>query len=385
MKSSLLSVLSFCASSALGACAFHFSSSGGMSLHAGAQREETRALELSAGETLTLDTGFGDAEVVAVEGAQPEIHATLHANGRTREEAEAVLARYQLAIERGPHGPEVRLVGEPLEIRDGGMSMTLAATADFHAVVPPGTRLVATSGSGDLVTRGALGACRLETGYGDVTIEEARGGLFAKSGSGDVSARRVAGERVELASGYGEVQLGTVQAQRVTCHSGSGDVSLESGTAETLELETNYGSVHVRAASGALKARSGSGDVHLLGVNGAIDAESNYGTVEIDGVLSALRAASGSGDVRARAREGSRLTDGWTLSSNYGEVTLRVPEGFACALDARTAYGNVTCDFPITIEAGKKAGDQKLKGTIGAGGASVTISSQSGDVALKKL
>ena len=54
-------------------------------------------------------------------------------------------------------------------------------------------------------------------------------------------------------------------------------------------------------------------------------------------------------------------------------------------LDARTSYGAVECDFPVTIEAGKRRGEGRLQGTIGAGGGTVRLSSDSGDVALKKL
>ncbi len=353
-----------------------------------ARREEVRPLELMPEDVLDLRTTYGRIEVVAGTG-RPELRATLHAGGRTAEEAKAVLDRYRLEIVRGPNGPRAELVGEPLELLDGSIHMELSVHADFVATVPVGTRVAADSGSGDIVTRGVLGGLRLDTQYGSITIDEARGDVHAKSGSGDVEVARLDCKtpgpgKAELESGYGCVRVQQAHAGRVSCVSGSGDIRVGSAEVDSLELTTGYGSVNVEQAGGAVRAKSGSGDVRLEGVRGAITAESGYGKVEIEGVITALDATSGSGDVRVKAHAESRVERDWKLSSSYGAVVLEVPEGFACVLDADTSFGSVECDFPVTIEAGKRKGDRGLKGTIGAGGGAVRLSSGSGDVALKK-
>jgi hypothetical protein len=358
---------------------------GGISLKEQAERVETRPLALAPGATLTFDADFGDVAVATSDDGRAELTATIRARGRTHAEAESVLARYALALEDGPDGPVVRLVGEPLRVEEGRSSAELGAHADFEAVVPDGTRLVARSGSGDLLVRGALGACRLETSYGDVAAVGVRGDLVAKCGSGDVIAADVEGGRIELRSGYGQIELEGVRATRIEVESGSGDIALEDARAETIALATSYGDVHVRAAHGALSARTGSGEVRLHGVHGAVDAESRYGTVEVDGVLTGLALSSGSGDVVARARDGSAAGPGWKLHSGYGSVALSVPAGFGCTLEARTGYGDVYCDFPITLEAGALSKKGALRGVVGSGGGTVTLSSGSGDVALRQL
>jgi DUF4097 and DUF4098 domain-containing protein YvlB len=358
---------------------------GGPQLGHEAQRVETHALKLAPEDVLSLITSYGSVEVTGASTGAPELKATVRARGRTQAEAEQVLARYELKIEHRPDGPHAELVGEPLRLHEGSTHLELSAQVDFVATVPLGTGLTASSGSGDLVTRGALGALRLTTGYGSIRIDEARGDVHAKSGSGDVEAAKLDGGEVELESGYGTVRVQNARARRVKCESGSGDIRIDAASAESLDLETGYGSVHVDQAGGAVRAASGSGDVRLRGVAGPVEAKSGYGAVEIDGVLASVEASSGSGDVRVRARAGSRVDPSWTATSSYGEVVLEVPADFACTLDARTGYGNVECDFPVTIEAGKKKrGDSKLAGKIGSGGGTVTLSSGSGDVALKK-
>lgn len=392
-RSNLLLLLVSLASASAAACVIEVSDSGlrfdgfdfgGVSVNEKAQRTETHALALAPGETLTLDTSYGDIEVAAAGEGAPELRATLHASGRTVAEAEAVLARYQVVLERGPNGPSARLVGEPLRVHEGGTRLVLAAHVDYSATVPTGTPLCATTESGDIRTSGELGRCHLDTEYGAIALDAARGDVSARSGSGDVSAERVEGGRIELASEYGDVRLRAARAERLSCKTGSGDVALEDAEAGTLELSTDYGNVHAKKTAGELCAHSGSGDVRLHGVRGAITADSDYGTVEVEGELTGLSATSGSGDVRVRAEGKSRTDAGWKLASDYGSVLLRAPEGFGCVLDAKTDYGSVECDFPITIEAGKKKGEGKLKGTVGSGGGTVKLSSGSGDVALKK-
>lgn len=350
-----------------------------------AQREETRALELDRGGALHLDTSYGYLHVEAREGSQGRLRATLRANGRTRDEARAVLERYRLQVEQRSDGAHVQIVGEPLRIQEGGQTLELAAWADYEAEVPFYTALNARTGSGDIRTKGALGACQLETSYGQIVAGEIRGGVSARSGSGSISVSSASEGAVSLSSDYGDVRLGEVRAEQVECRSGSGDIELRRAEAARIELVTSYGAVEVGSARGALRASSGSGALRLEDLEGSVEAESSYGSIEVEGTLWGLRAHSGSGRVLVTAREGSRATGEWSLTSNYGSLELRVPTGFACELDARTSYGAVECDFPVTIEAGTRLGEGVVQGVIGKGGAKLRLQTSSGAIALRKL
>jgi len=282
-------------------------------------------------------------------------------------------------------GTTVRLVGEPLRFDSGSMQGSISADVEYLATVPLGTSIDASTSSGDIQVRGPLGACRLRTDYGDVDAADTQGGLEAHTSSGEVHAARAEGGALLLESSYGDVHLTSATAERIALSSSSGDIDIEDARAQSVELSTSYGSVSARRITGELHARSGSGDLPLSGIEGALEAASSYGDVAVEGVFAELRASASSGDVRARALAGSRADRPWSLSSSYGGVTLSVPEDFGCDLDARTSYGSVESDFPILTEAGKRAGDSSLRGRLGAGGASVSLSAGSGDVALKKL
>jgi DUF4097 and DUF4098 domain-containing protein YvlB len=349
-----------------------------------ARREETHGLELALGERLSLDTPFGDIEVVAAEGGGSELRAVLRAQGRTVEEAEAVLARYEVSIERGAGGTAVRLRGEPLRIDENGMQMELPATVDYVATVPAGTVLEANSGTGNLRASGALGRCDLTTSYGNVQLSGARGDVAAASGTGDLSMADLASSRIELKSSYGAIRVKDVRSERLLCTTGTGDIGMESVQASSLELDTDYGVVQVRSSAGDVRARTGTGDIRFQAFEGGVSASSSYGCIEIGGVLRALQASTGTGNVEVRASEGSRIDSSWSAASTYGDVVLRVPAGFGCALDASTTYGRASCDLPVTDGGPEKSG-RSVRGTVGKGGPRMTLSSGNGDVSLKKL
>jgi DUF4097 and DUF4098 domain-containing protein YvlB len=126
--------------------------------------------------------------------------------------------------------------------------------------------------------------------------------------------------------------------------------------------------------------------VSVRDFEGALVAHSNYGSVHVEGVFSSLQADSKSGDVSARARAGSKIDGAWKLSSSYGAVKLTVPEGFACDLDAETAYGRVDVGVPIEAQPGShKKGSQAVKGKMNGGGGSVTLHCSSGDVKVEAV
>jgi DUF4097 and DUF4098 domain-containing protein YvlB len=348
-----------------------------------AEREESHALELAPGELLSLASAFGSIEVRT--GATPTLVATLSASGRTDEEAAAILARYSVVIVRGPEGPKVELRGEPLTVRDGGNEFVLSARASFVATVPPGTRLWADTGSGEVRVEGGLADCALETSFGSVTVRGARGDVRATSGSGGVVGANLEGGRLELTSSFGSVTLEDAAGTSVLLKSGSGDVRAERVRAPSIELTTTFGAVKARGLEGDARVSTGSGALDLSGVAGALVAKSDFGSVAVEGKLAELDVRSGSGDVRVRALAGS-TNAGWSVRSSFGDVELRVPEGFGCELEARTGFGEVSSELPLVSEAASPKGKEKkqLRGRVGGGGAVVELESGSGDVRLRK-
>ncbi|HEY1810258.1 MAG TPA: DUF4097 family beta strand repeat-containing protein, partial [Acidobacteriaceae bacterium] len=100
---------------------------------------------------------------------------------------------------------------------------------------------------------------------------------------------------------------------------------------------------------------TGSGSIHLQGVNGALFAETGSGDIEI----------------------GGRPNAPWKLETGSGGVTLNTGSS-RFSLDASTGSGSVHSDPPITTHGSLER--HHVTGDINGGGPTVRIETGSGDI-----
>ena len=349
-----------------------------------AQRVETVPLTIAPGGTLQVSTPHGRIEVRAELGAAPKLVATLRAGGRTEEEAQEVLRRHSLVVDGEGERVAVSVRGEPMRIRDDGVHVTIGASVDCVVTVPEGTALQIDTSSGDIRATGPLGACKLHTRQGSIDLDGVRGDVDLRSESGDVTVRDAAGGDVIVDSGYGALLLEKLAAASLRASSKSGNVTLHDGRADQAALTTSHGSIRVRGSTGELRAETRSGDVEVVGARGAVNVRTEYGKVAVEGELTAVEARTASGTVAVKALPGSANATDWQLSSSHGAVSLWVPADFGCEFAATTQYGEIDCDFPVLVEGGRRQSGQ-WRGRVGGGGHAVTLTTGSGDIAMKKL
>jgi DUF4097 and DUF4098 domain-containing protein YvlB len=60
-----------------------------------------------------------------------------------------------------------------------------------------------------------------------------------------------------------------------------------------------------------------------------------------------------------------------------------VPSGFSGELDARTANGGISVDFPITVT-GLVNSRRQISGTLGSGGARIRLSAVNGGISISR-
>jgi len=106
-------------------------------------------------------------------------------------------------------------------------------------------------------------------------------------------------------------------------------------------------------------------------VNGAIDAETSAGPV---------RAMSVNGSVRARMSAFGDTGEVSLLTVN-GAATAELPRRLDADVEATTMNGSIETDYPLEVTG--KIG-KHLRGTVGAGGRKVHITTVNGAISLKK-
>lgn len=201
----------------------------------------------------------------------------------------------------GDHG-RVRLsVNTPSEsavtIRSG--SADISASGRFGDVD-------VSTGSGD-VRFEHTGRARIRSGSGEIRVEDVDGMLDAKAGSGTIEFTAVHGA-AKITNGSGDVRVGVVDGE-LSVKSGSGDVCI-ADAAESVHALSGSGDFAVeRVHRGAVRARTGSGDVRVGVADGIavlLDVSSASGTVRSeleaagapeDGRHATVAVKTGSGDI----------------------------------------------------------------------------------------
>lgn len=124
--------------------------------------------------------------------------------------------------------------------------------------------------------------------------------------------------------------------------------------------------------NGAVRVARASGPLVLTTVNGEIDAETSAGPV---------RAISVNGSVRARMSAFGDTGDVALFTVN-GSASAELPAWLDADVEASTVNGAIHTDYPLAVS-GKMG--KRAKGTIGAGGRRVHITTVNGAITLRKV
>jgi DUF4097 and DUF4098 domain-containing protein YvlB len=216
---------------------------------------------------LSLPAGELEVDAAAVDEAVVELE-TLSGDESAIEKARVVLRGDELTVKVDRSKAEIRI----------------------RVQAPEGSALRARTASGDVHTRGLLGATEVKSASGDVSLESVSS-LDAKVASGDIGVDRIDGEaRVDSASG--DVELGEAGGS-VTVRTASGDQQVRSVAEGRVDLTSASGDIRVGVKQGSrvwLDARSMSGDVSS---DIELDDEASAG----DGPQVEVKVTAMSGDV----------------------------------------------------------------------------------------
>jgi len=184
---------------------------------------------------------------------------------------------------------------------------------------------------------------------------------------------------VELKSVSGDVRVAPLGGMaKVKCVSGNVDILGAAG-------------VDVDLTSGDLTVEDIAGDAYLNTTSGTIDATRIKGSIDA-GIVSGdivLRDISDAQTVNARNISGNITYIGtikaggrYELKAHSGNVRMTIPADSAFDFEANTFSGDIDSAFEIQVVG--KISPREIHGTVGKGGATVTLKTFSGSIDLKK-
>lgn len=164
---------------------------------------------------------------------------------------------------------------------------------------------------------------------------------------------------------------------------------------ERVEVDTRYPSGHHRGESSSVEytltvprqARIDdvdlvNGDLRIIGVEGGVAADCVNGRIHAENLAGEIELDTVNGAVEVDA---STLADGddVTLESVNGRIDLTLPASADASVRAETVNGSIDNDLGLEVRKGRYIGSS-MKGTLGSGGAEVSLSTVNGPISVSR-
>ncbi len=146
-----------------------------------------------------------------------------------------------------------------------------------------------------------------------------------------------------------------------------------------VQLKTSNGRIAVEGIVGSLIAESSNGRINLSDVHGDAEVKTSNGSIEITGFSGQVKARTSNGGISVTGKLDPGSQNSLTTSNGNVEVTLVDTDG--TELDAATNNGRISSELPITTTG--SLGEDRLVGTIGAGGSSLKIETSNGSITIR--
>ena len=312
-----------------------------------ATREFRKTLPLSAGQTLSIESKFGEIRIHGENSHEAAISATIRSQAGSQSQAEKFAESVQIAVTQDAHGITVRTVApsdNPLVFRVGHKN---SYSVDYDIAVPSEAKLWVKNAFGNVEIRGVRAWNDVESSHGQLTVRDV-GASKLTNAFGAVEAEGVAGD-LTVVNSNGAVTVSAVKGildikdrfGSVTAKNIQGSVTIVGGNGP-IEL-TDAGSSKVNNSFGRVSARNIRGTLSISNNNGAIEANTVSGSADLNGSFGAITFANVNGHVKCTANNG-RVTGGPAgedvfVRNSFGDVSL---EQIGGAVEIEDSNGAIT-------------------------------------------
>jgi hypothetical protein len=125
--------------------------------------------------------------------------------------------------------------------------------------------------------------------------------------------------------------------------------------------------------------RTVNSSVRIAGVTGPVNAHTVNGSINASGLAANAELETVNGSIDAGFSKIAEAS-GIRLNTVNGSCELALPQGTNARLEAGTVNGRVRSDLPMTVD---KSSRNKLRGTMGSGGASIDLGSVNGSITIR--
>jgi DUF4097 and DUF4098 domain-containing protein YvlB len=283
------------------------------------ERTEEHTVPVQGIEAIDVDTLFGSVTVTGAPTDECHIEAELTARAPSLEEAEQIAEQTKVVIE--PDGATLKIFVEHPHLKSNR-----SVGVSFNISMPKSV------------------AAEVRTSYGSVKLANIEANVKAGTSFAAVNCSDVTGQ-VDLKTSYGSIKCENIESESVKAHTSFSSINCRD-VAAPVDLKTSYGSINCK---------------NLTADN--IKAHSSFGSV----------------DIECSDRTDPQLIA--DISTSYGSIEFKIPDGFAGTVDAKTSFGSIKTSTPITVSG--EIDKDKMRGTVGSGSGQLKLKTSFGSIKIK--
>jgi DUF4097 and DUF4098 domain-containing protein YvlB len=321
--------------------------------------------QIPANAVIEIQNPRGDINVTAGDDSSMKVEAHAVAFANSDMEANKIFASEAAHVTVTGSAVLVKSEGNP----SGRMNMTI--------VVPKTARVTMNAGRGDVTAAGLGSGANITAAHGDVHLSTIQGSVEVhfSADKGDFSAHQVTGDitadgrcnDLTLSEIKGKVTVNGDIFGEAHMENLAGPIHLHTSVTDLQlaelpgDMTLNDDDLRVTEAKGEVRVKTHSKNVELTQIYGDTFVEDRDGNISI--------APAGVFGVEAKN------------SSGKGDLELTLPPNASATIDGRTRNGDIMSEFPLTIN-----GDQSktVTGRIGAGSSKISLSTEVGDLNIKR-
>jgi len=220
----------------------------------------------------------------------------------------------------------------------------------------------------------------VKTTFGEVSLEQIGGAVTVENSNGNITAKEIKG-KAEFSTSFGSIEASGLR-KGVKATTGNGHISLTDAGGDAY-VKTSFGSVNVQRVNGNLRVENSNGPVVANSISGEASAKMSFGSVTLDDVAGSITVDNQNGAVTVSEARTSTKCSAVTAKTSFAPMQVRISEGGNYTVSARTSFGRINSELPITTS-GQMGGDA-LNGKIGNGGCTLSLTNSNGNIEILKL
>lgn len=380
--------------------------------------EEKTFLTGSEDIVLVVENRFGDVVAQGKDTDEVFMSVVKTSWGVNEDEAMELLDLLQYEVIEEPGKVTIRVLEPQKKINRPG-------SIDFKLDIPLNSNVTFSTQNGDLYIGNVEGKVELSSAFGNVELKDIQNGeVLATTQNGNVTLRgiNIQDFPLEASTAFGDIDVFQTNANQLKLSISNGVMNLEnimvdglidltnqfgnigyrSGNAENLTINSSNGAITLSGITvgNLLVAHTDFGDIDVTETKAAeYDLLSKNGRIDLNGANEAkIKAVTDFGDIELLnivasiidletkngvvTFTGSLAEDNHRVTSDFGNITIRMPSTQSIDCEIKTGFGKIESEFAVTVSGAIE--EKHLSGKINDGGGLLTIETQNGNITLEK-